>query len=59
MDTILSREVRRGGSVLLKVFLGISILVAVRPQELGPHRQTAKKKHSKTIMYGDDLMKSL
>ena len=29
----------RGGSVLLKVVLGLSVLVAVHPQELGSHGQ--------------------
>lgn len=45
MDTILSR--RRGwrdGSVLLKVILGVSILIAVCLQELSSHRQAENRK---------------
>lgn len=55
-DTILSRGRWRGGPVFLKVILGFSILIAVRLQELGPHRQT---KRGKTFTHVDELSRAL
>lgn len=50
LNTILSRGRRwRGGGVLLKVVPGLSVLIAVRLQELGSHRQTGSNKKFRII----------
>lgn len=39
--TVLRGRGRSGGPVFFKVVVGLSVVVAVGLQELGPHRQTA------------------
>lgn len=51
--TVLSRRRGSGGPVFLKIVVGLSVLAAVRLQELGPHRQTESSKTNPTVKWKD------